>query len=132
MSDMTADLAESTVGQILIPVEDLDRAIAFYRDRLGLRFLFAAPPQMSFFQCGAVRLLIGVPEAGQPGERGSTVYFQVADIHAVHRTLVERGVSFPAAPHVVHRTPATELWLTEFRDPDGNHLALMSEMERRS
>lgn len=132
MSDMTADLAESTVGQILIPVEDLDRAIPFYRDRLGLRFLFAAPPQMSFFQCGSVRLLIGVPEAGQPRERGATVYFQVTDIHAVHRTLAGRGVSFPTAPHVVHRTSATELWLSEFSDPDGNHLALMSEMERRS
>ena len=132
MSDMTADLAESTVGQILIPVEDLDRAIPFYRDRLGLRFLFAAPPQMSFFQCGSVRLLIGVPEAGQPRERGATVYFQVTDIHAVHRTLAGRGVSFPAVPHVVHRTSATELWLSEFSDPDGNHLALMSEMERRS
>ena len=132
MSDMTADLAESTVGQILIPVEDLDRAIPFYRDRLGLRFLFAAPPQMSFFQCGSVRLLIGVPEAGQPRERGATVYFQVTDIHVVHRTLAGRGVSFPTAPHVVHRTPATELWLSEFSDPDGNHLALMSEMERRS
>jgi predicted enzyme related to lactoylglutathione lyase len=129
---MTADLAESTVGQILIPVEDLDRAIPFYRDRLGLRFLFAAPPQMSFFQCGAVRLLIGVPEAGQTRERGATVYFQVTDIHVVHRTLAGRGVSFPTAPHVVHRTPATELWLSEFSDPDGNHLALMSEMERRS
>ena len=124
-----ADLSTATVGQLLIPVEDLDRAITFYRDRLGLRFLFAAPPQMSFFQSGSVRLLIGVPEAGHARQRGATVYFQVADIHAVYRTLVQRGVSFPAAPHVVHRTPATELWLSEFSDPDGNHLALMSEME---
>ena len=125
-----ADLSSSTIGQLLIPVEDLDRAIAFYRDRLGLRFLFAAPPQMSFFQSGTVRLLIGVPEAGQPRQRGATVYFQVEDIHAVYRTLAERGVSFPAPPHVVHRTAATELWLTEFNDPDGNHLALMSETPR--
>ena len=127
-----ADLSGSTVGQLLIPVEDLERAITFYRDRLGLRFLFAAPPQMSFFQCGAVRLLVGVPEAGQAGQRGATVYFQVADIQAVFRTLTRRGVSFQAEPHVVHRTPATELWLAEFGDPDGNHLALMSEMERPS
>lgn len=59
------DLSDATVGQLLIPVEDLDRAIAFYRDTLGLRFLFSAPPQMSFFQTGNVRLLIGVPAPDQ-------------------------------------------------------------------
>jgi methylmalonyl-CoA/ethylmalonyl-CoA epimerase len=121
------DLADATVGQLLIPVEDLDRGIAFYRDTLGLRFLFSAPPQMSFFQSGNVRLLVGVPEAGGPRQRGSQIYFHVADIHAVHQTLGERGVRFRAAPHVVHRTPASELWLAEFADPDGNLLALMSE-----
>jgi predicted enzyme related to lactoylglutathione lyase len=121
------DMSEATVGQLLIPVGDLDRAIAFYRDTLGLQFLFSAPPQMSFFQSGDVRLLVGVPENEEFRGRGATVYFRVADIHAVHRTLVERGVQFAAAPHVVHRTPTMELWLTEFSDPDGNHLALMSE-----
>jgi methylmalonyl-CoA/ethylmalonyl-CoA epimerase len=125
------DLSDATVGQLLIPVEDLDRAIAFYRDTLGLRFLFSAPPHMSFFQTGNVRLLVGVPEAHQPRHRGSMVYFQVADVHAVFQTLVERGVRFAAAPHVVHRTAATELWLSEFQDPDGNQLALMSETPRR-
>jgi methylmalonyl-CoA/ethylmalonyl-CoA epimerase len=126
------DLADSTVGQLLIPVEDLARAIAFYRDTLGLRFLFSAPPQMSFFQSGNVRLLVGVPEGDQPRRRGATVYFQVADIHAVFDTLAQRGVEFAATPHVVHRTATTELWLTEFRDPDGNHLALMSETPKRA
>lgn len=126
------DLAEATVGQLLIPVEDLDRAITFYRDTLGLTFLFSAPPQMSFFMSGNVRLLVGVPEASGPRQRGSMVYFNVKDIHAVHKTLVDRGVAFQAAPHVVHRTPTTELWLTEFRDPDGNGLALMSETARQS
>ena len=126
------DLSDSNAGQILLPVEDLDRAIAFYRDTLGLRYLFSAPPQMSFFQSGSVRLLVGVPEADQPRQRGSRVYFQVADIHAVFQTLAERGINFGASPHVVHRTPTTELWLTEFRDPDGNPLALMSETPRRA
>jgi len=121
------DLSDATVGQLLIPVEDLDRGVAFYRDTLGLRHLFSAPPQMSFFQTGNVRLLVGVPEAGQPRQRGSQVYFRVADIHAVFRTLVERGVEFAASPHVAHRTPTAELWLCEFKDPDGNQLALMSE-----
>jgi methylmalonyl-CoA/ethylmalonyl-CoA epimerase len=121
------DLSDAGIGQLLIPVEDLDRAIVFYRDTLGLKFLFSAPPQMSFFHCGSVRLLVGVPTTDEARGRGSAVYFKVADIHAVHRTLVERGVTFRAEPHVVHRTPTTELWLSEFIDPDGNPLALMSE-----
>lgn len=126
------DLSEATVGQLLIPVGNLERGIAFYRDTLGFRFLFSAPPQMSFFQAGNVRLLVGVPEPGQPSQRGSTIYFQVRDIHAAYETLVGRGVKFGASPHVVHRTSTSELWLTEFLDPDGNHLALMSETSRGS
>ena len=126
--DAQVDLASATVGQLLIPVTDLRRAIAFYRDTLGLRFLFEAPPQMSFFQAGSVRLLVGVPEPGQFSEHSSMVYFKVDDIHAVHRTLAARGVTFVAAPHLVHRSGGTELWLAELRDPDGNGLALMSEV----
>jgi methylmalonyl-CoA/ethylmalonyl-CoA epimerase len=131
---MTAamDLSDATIGQLLVPVENLDRAILFYRDTLGLKFLFSAPPQMSFFQSGNVRLLVGVPEAGGPRERGSMIYFFVKDIHAVYKTLLDRGVPFQAAPHVIHRMPASDLWLTEFRDPDGNALALMSEAPRQS
>jgi predicted enzyme related to lactoylglutathione lyase len=121
------DLSDATVGQLLIPVTDLERAIAFYRDSLGLRFLFSAPPQMSFFQAGAVRLLVGVPESSRFDKRGSMVYFKVADIQDVFDTLQSRGVAMGAPPHVVHRTPTMELWLCEFTDPDGNHLALMSE-----
>jgi methylmalonyl-CoA/ethylmalonyl-CoA epimerase len=121
------DLSDASVGQLLIPVEDLERAITFYRDTLGLRFLFAAPPQMSFFQSGNVRLLVGVPEQDQFRQRGSVVYFRVIDIHAVFQTLGDRGVRFVAGPRVVHRTSTTDLWLAEFEDLDGNRLALMSE-----
>lgn len=124
----TTDLAGATVGQLLIPVENLESAIEYYRDTLGLRYLFSAPPQMSFFQCGDVRLLVGVPEAGQRRERGSAVYFRVPDIHAVYATLKERGVEFGAEPKLIHKTTTSELWLAEFRDPDGNQLALMSEI----
>ncbi len=126
---MAADLSNATVGQLLITVDDLARATEFYRDTLGLPFLFSAPPQMSFFQAGNVRLLVGVPEDPQNRQPSSTVYFKVADIHAVHATLVARGVTFVAAPHLVHRTPTMELWLAELRDSDGNALALMSEVQ---
>lgn len=122
------NLSDATIGQLLVPVDDLDRGIAFYRDVLGLTFLFAAPPQMAFFRCGAVRLLVGVMPAGQSPQRGSAIYFSVADIRGVHGTLAGQGVRFVNEPHVVHRTPSSELWLAEFTDPDGNQLALMSEV----
>ena len=126
MSSRT-DLHDATVGQVMIPVTDLDRAVEFYRDVLGARFLFTAPPQMSFFQLGPTRLLVGVPEGDASAGRGSIVYFQVADIEAVHRTLADRGVRFAAPPRMIHRDARMELWLAEFRDPDGNALALMME-----
>ena len=122
------NLENAKIGQILIPVDDFDKGIAFYRDVLGLPFLFAAPPQMAFFNCGGVRLLVGVVPSGQKAQRGSAIYFQVPDIRAVYSTLKDKDVRFMAEPHVVHRTPSSELWLAEFTDPDGNQLVLMSEV----
>ena len=69
-------LANAKIGQLLIPVEDLDKGVAFYRDTLSIPFLFAAPPQMAFFNCGGVRLLVGAMPAGQAAQRGSAIYFQ--------------------------------------------------------
>lgn len=120
-------LSNATIAQLMIPVTDLDRALKFYRDVLGLQFLFAAPPQMAFFQSGTVRLLIGVLPSGEPYRPAAGIYFNVEDIRSVHAQLAERGVQFEAPPHVVHRTPQMELWLAEFRDPDGNRLALMGQ-----
>jgi methylmalonyl-CoA/ethylmalonyl-CoA epimerase len=122
------NLSDATIGQLMIPVEDLDRGVNFYRDTLGLPFLFTAPPQMAFFMCGGIRLLIGVLPAGQKAQRGSAVYFKVEDIQNVASTLKEEGVRFLSQPHSVHRSPSSELWLAEFVDPDGNQLALMSEV----
>jgi len=121
-------LANAKIGQLLIPVDDFDKGVAFYKEVLGLPFLFAAPPQMAFFSCGNVRLLVGVVPSGQKAQRGSAIYFQVADIHGAFVSLRDNGVQFLAEPHVVNRTPKTELWLAEFADLDGNQLALMSEV----
>jgi len=130
MVDTVKDLSQATVAQILIPVSDLEKAVPFYRDTLGLPFLFTAPPQMSFFQCGNVRLLVGVPTEGEGAQRGSAIYFKVADIKAVHAQLAERSVTFVAEPHLVHKAATYDLWLAEFKDPDGNTLALMSEVPK--
>ena len=122
------NLSDATVGQLLIPIDDFERGVAFYRDILGLPFLFAAPPQMAFFMCGPIRLLVGVVPAGQKAQRGSAIYFQVKDIQGVFSSLKAKGVQFAAHPHIVNRTPKSELWLAEFTDPGGNQLALMSEV----
>ena len=124
------NLANSKIGQLLVPIKDFEKGVAFYRDILGLPFLFAAPPQMAFFNCGGVRLLVGVMPAGQKAQRGSAIYFQVKDIHATYSSLEKQGVAFKAKPHLVNRTPQSDLWLAEFADPDGNQLALMSEVPR--
>jgi methylmalonyl-CoA/ethylmalonyl-CoA epimerase len=126
------NLVDAKIGQLMIPVENFDKGVAFYRDVLGLPFLFAAPPQMAFFNCGGVRLLVGVLPPGEKALRGSAIYFQIADIKGVHAELKAKGVSFRAEPHVVHRTPHSELWLAEFTDPDGNQLSLMSEVATQS
>src|SRR5512141_333891 len=98
------NLSNATIGQLLVPVDDFERGVAFYRDILGLPFLFAAPPQMAFFLCGGVRLLVGVMPPGIAPQRGSAIYFRVTDIHDVHAELKRSGVKFMAEPHLVHRS----------------------------
>jgi methylmalonyl-CoA/ethylmalonyl-CoA epimerase len=122
------NLADAKVAQLLIPINDFDKGVSFYRDTLGIPLLFTAPPQMAFFNCGGVRLLVGVMPEGQTAQRGSAIYFQVPDIGAVFASLKGQGVEFKAEPHVVNRTPKSELWLAEFVDPDGNQLALMADV----
>jgi methylmalonyl-CoA/ethylmalonyl-CoA epimerase len=122
------NLADAKIAQLLIPVDDFEQGMAFYKDVLGIPFLFSAPPQMAFFDCGGIRLLVGAMPDGQVAQRGSAVYFHVSDIHAVFSSLKGKGVSFRAEPHVIHRTPQGEIWLSEFTDPFGNQLALMSEV----
>ena len=121
------NLTDATITQLLIPIDDFERGVSFYRDTLGIRLLFSAPPQMAFFQCGAVRLLVGVTPADQKAQRGSAIYFNVQDIEGVYASLRDKGVDFKAPPHVVNRSARSETWLAEFVDPDGNQLALMSE-----
>jgi predicted enzyme related to lactoylglutathione lyase len=116
----------STIGQILVPVRDVEAAIVFYRDALGLPFLYAFPG-MAFFDADGVRLYLGVPES--PDFEGRvTIYFRVADITAAVAALEDRGVVFKGRPHVVHRDAAHELWMCFTQDPDGNHVVLMSEV----
>jgi len=124
---MSTDWGLAKIGQIAIPVTDIDRAVAFYRDVLGMKFLFQAPPGLGFFDCGGVRLMLDLPAREQAG-RGGVIYYKVDDLQAAFETLSKRGVSVEARPHLIARMPDHELWMAFFRDPDKNAFALMAEV----
>jgi len=120
----------SQIAQIAVSVKDLPKAVAFYRDTLGMRLLFEAPPAMAFFDCAGIRLMLAVPEKPEFDHPASIIYYTVADIEEAAKTLAARGVSFEGDPHVVARLPHADLWMAFFRDMDRNLLALTSEVAR--
>lgn len=122
-----ASVALQSVGQISVVVKDVERARNFYRDVLGLTFLFEFPG-MAFFDCGGVRLYLA--PADKPGLGTSILYYRVADIRATAATLESRGVAFLQQPAKVHEDARHELWLAFFRDSEDNSLALMSEVAK--
>jgi methylmalonyl-CoA/ethylmalonyl-CoA epimerase len=117
----------SAIGQIAMPVKDLARAIEFYRDRLGIKLLFQAPPGLAFFQCGSIRLLVEVPQDKEFQHPGSPLYFVVDDIDVAYAELRGRGVVFRGDPHLIAKMPDHELWMAFFDDGEGNTHALMHE-----
>jgi predicted enzyme related to lactoylglutathione lyase len=127
---MTAALGLSRIHQISMRTHDVERAVHFYRDTLGLPFLFAAPPRLAFFDCNGVRLMLSTPEPGFD-HPGSVLYFLVEDIRHMHETLKSRGVAFRTEPHKIATLADREVWLAEFEDSEGNTLALMSEPKLR-
>ena len=126
MTDSPASVRLDRLGQIALTVDDVERATTFYRDTLGVPFLFAFPG-LAFFRLGEVRLMLTLPEGTDPRTAASPMYFTVNDIAGVHEALAARGVAFVDAPHIVHRDESMELWMGFFRDPAGNLLALMEE-----
>jgi methylmalonyl-CoA/ethylmalonyl-CoA epimerase len=117
----------SQIGQIAINVHDTGRAVAFYRDQLGMKLLFTAG-QLAFFDAGGIRLMLAPPEKPEFDHPSSIMYFKVDDIKQAHATLSGRGVKFEDTPHLIARMPDHELWMTFFRDSENNLLALMCEV----
>jgi catechol 2,3-dioxygenase-like lactoylglutathione lyase family enzyme len=123
-----ADLTR--IGQIAIVVRDVDRAVRFYRDTLGLRFLFQPSPGLAFFECGGVRLMLSRAE-GEGLEAGTSIlYYVVDDIQRAYTALSARGVRFVTEPRVIARMPDHDLWMAGCRDSEENLLELMSEVRR--
>jgi methylmalonyl-CoA/ethylmalonyl-CoA epimerase len=113
----------SSIGQIAINVRDLTRATDFYRDKLGLKFLFTTG-NLAFFDCNGVRLMLDQIEPPQ----ASILYYKVENIQAEVNQLTERGVTFEQEPRMIARMPDHELWMAFFRDSENNLMALMSEL----
>jgi methylmalonyl-CoA/ethylmalonyl-CoA epimerase len=122
--------APNRIAQIAINVKDLGRATAFYRDTLGLRFLFEAPPNMVFFDCGGVRIMLGIAEKPEFDHPSSIVYYHVPDMTATVAALKARNVTFEGEPHMVAKLEKADLWLGFIRDSEGNPVGVMSEVPR--
>jgi methylmalonyl-CoA/ethylmalonyl-CoA epimerase len=129
MNAMAASLGIANIGQISIIVKDVDRATAFYRDVLGLPLLFTVPG-MAFFDCGGVRLMLGTASSPEYDHPSSILYFRIADIQAGYQRLVENNVDIVAPPRLIAPMPTHDLWMTAFRDGEGNIHQLMSEVPR--
>ncbi|OOG61633.1 glyoxalase [Rhodanobacter sp. B04] len=117
----------SNIGQIAVTVSDVEAALSFYGDTLGLTFLFSAGPNLVFLDAGGVRLMLSTPQGAGSVGHNSILYFKVTDIVAVHAALVERGAVSERAPQLAAKLPDHELWIGFLRDPDGNLVGLMEE-----
>jgi methylmalonyl-CoA/ethylmalonyl-CoA epimerase len=116
----------TTIGQIAVRIKDLDRAVTFYRDVLGVPFLFRVP-NLAFFQLGEVRLMLSPAETPEFDHPGSVIYYKVAEIDAAYAALKAQGVEFVDAPHLIAKMPDHDLWMAFLKDSEGNTLSLMCE-----
>ena len=122
----------SAIEQIAVNVHDVDRAVAFYRDKLGMKHLFSVPPGLAFFDCDGIRLMLSTPAKPEFDHPSSIIYFKVDDIQQATQTLSERGVQFEERPAFVADMGTYDLWLAAFRDSENNLLALMSHVPKQS
>lgn len=127
------DISLSHIKQIAIPVNSIEEARAFYRDTLGMRHLFDAPPGLAFFDCGGIRLMLAGPEGqGKEGPNQHPVlFYDVSDIKATHAKIKASGAESLEDPHVITRMNGREIWISAVSDGQGNVVSLMSEVPER-
>jgi methylmalonyl-CoA/ethylmalonyl-CoA epimerase len=128
----THDFGLSAIEQIAVNAHDLDRAVDFYRDKLGMKHLFTVPPNLAFFDCDGIRLMLSLPAKPEFDHPSSIIYFKVDDIQQAAQTLSERGVQFEEKPIFVADMGTYDLWLASFRDSENNLLALMGHVAKEA
>jgi methylmalonyl-CoA/ethylmalonyl-CoA epimerase len=131
MADET-NFGLAAIEQIAVNAHDIERAVGFYRDKLGMKLLFTVPPTLAFFDCNGIRLMLSLPATPEFDHPGSIIYFNVDDIHRACETLTTRGVQFEEEPAFVADMGAYDLWLAAFRDSENNLLALMSHVPKEA
>ena len=129
MGETRADFGLSQIGQIAVPVTDIERSIRFYRDNLGMRFLFQAAPGLAFFDLNGIRLMLDGPAKAQAGN-SSVIYYKVDDLQSAFETLSKRSIQFETEPRLIAKMPDHDLWMAFLRDPDKNLIALMCEIRK--
>ncbi|MDE2091531.1 MAG: VOC family protein [Gammaproteobacteria bacterium] len=115
------------IGQIAITVSDVSKVLPFYRDVLGLNFLFSPNPNLAFLSAGPIRLMLSTSKGSGQAGANSILYFRVIDITATHAAMVKKGAISERPPHLIAKMPDHELWIGFLRDPDGNLVGLMEE-----
>jgi predicted enzyme related to lactoylglutathione lyase len=128
MPNDDAGFGLSKIGQIAVNAHDIERAVAFYRDKLGMNLLFTAPPNLAFFDCDGIRLMLSPPAKPEFDHPSSIIYFKVDDIQKASQILIGRGVEFDEKPTFVANMGSYDLWIAAFRDSEKNLLAMMSEV----
>ncbi|GGX09615.1 VOC family protein [Undibacterium macrobrachii] len=117
----------SDIGQIAITVSDVSQALVFYRDVLGLEFLFSPAPTLAFLRAGSVRIMLSTPQGAGPVGANSVLYFKVNQIENVFNAIVQRGAQVERPPQLAAQMPDHALWIGFVRDPDGNLVGVMEE-----
>jgi methylmalonyl-CoA/ethylmalonyl-CoA epimerase len=123
-------VSPSRIKQIAVPVNSIAEAKNFYRDVLGLRFLFDAPPALAFFECGGIQLMLAGPEAQGPdgAKQHPVLYYDVPDIKTAHARLEAAGAAVVEKPHVIARMNGREIWISAVSDGQGNLVQLMADV----
>lgn len=124
---MTMEPGLSEIGQIAITVSDVETVLPFYRDTLGLTYLFSPDPTLAFLSAGSVRIMLSTPQGAGTVGGNSILYFSVSDIDAAYAAVLGRGAAGERAPQLTAKLPDHELWIAFIRDPDGNLVGLMEE-----
>jgi len=120
---MTMSTELKSIGQILVPVSDVDASVAFYQDVLGLPVLMRFPG-IAFMDAAGIRLYLArVPQKDYQGR--ATIYFWVDDVTGTQARLAERGAVAREAPSIAWEAPDYDFWLAFVADPDGNNIGLI-------